>query len=68
MFSSSRLSIARLRTQLLELGVLLDVVGAHPVQDELGLVGHAHNVILARVRQQAALVYQLDEGQAGVLL
>ena len=30
----------------LELGVLEHVVGAHPVQDELGLVGHAHDVVL----------------------
>ena len=31
----------------LELCVLEDVVGAHPVQDELGLVGHAHDVVLS---------------------
>ena len=31
----------------LELGVLEHVVGAHPVQDELGLVGHAHDVVLS---------------------
>ena len=30
----------------LELGVLEDVVGAHPVQDELRLVRHAHDVVL----------------------
>lgn len=30
----------------LELGVLEDVVGPHPVQDELGFIGHAHDVVL----------------------
>jgi hypothetical protein len=36
--------------------VLDDVVGAHAVEDELGLVGHAHNVVLHGVRQQPAFV------------
>ena len=34
------------RACALELCVLEDVVGAHPVQDELGLVGHPHDVVL----------------------
>lgn len=58
----------RLRALRLEVGVLKDVVGAHPVQDELGLVGHAHDVVLHGVRQQPAFVDELDEGQPRVLL
>ena len=38
--------LARRAAGRLELGVLEDVVGAHPVQDELGLVRHAHDVVL----------------------
>ena len=38
----------------LEIGVLDDVLGAHAVQNELGLVGHADDVVLHGVRQQPA--------------
>ena len=33
-----------------------DVIGSHPVEDELGLVGNADDVVLHGVRQQSALV------------
>lgn len=36
----------------LELGVLVDVLGSLPVQDELGLVGHADDVILHSVAKE----------------
>ena len=48
--------------------MLEHVVGAHPVEDELCLIGHAHNMILHGVGEEAALVDELYEGQAGVLL
>ncbi len=49
-------------------GVLEHVIGAHPVEDELRLVGHPHNVVLHGVGEEAALVDELYEGQPGVLL
>ena len=36
----------------LEVGVLHHVLGPHPVEDELGFVGHANDVILHGVRQE----------------
>ncbi len=48
--------------------MLEHVICAHPVEDELRLVGHAHNVVLHGVGEQAALVDELYEGQPGVLL
>jgi hypothetical protein len=33
-----------------------DVVGPHPVEDELGFVGHADDVVLHGVGQQSTLV------------
>ncbi len=58
----------RLSAGLLVLGVLFDVISAHAVEDEVSLVGHAHNVILAGMGEQATLVDELDEREAGVLL
>jgi hypothetical protein len=52
----------------LEICMFEHVVRSHPVQDELGLVGHPDDVVLHRVRQQSALVYQFDERQTGVFL
>ena len=58
----------RLRRDLLELGVFLNIIGTHAIQNEIGLVGHAHNMILAGMRQQAAFVDELDERETGVFL
>ena len=57
-----------LTAHLLEIGMLLDVLGSHAIQNKVGLIGHAHNVVLAGVRQQSALVDQLNERQARMLL
>jgi hypothetical protein len=48
--------------------MLEHVISAHPVEDELRLVGHPHDVVLHGVGEQAALVDELYEGQPGVLL
>ncbi len=48
--------------------MLEDVVSTHPVEDELRLVGHPHDVVLHGVGEEAALVDELYEGQPGVLL
>jgi hypothetical protein len=56
------------RKNYFKIRVLEHVVGAHAVEDELGLVGHAHNVVLHGVRQQPPFVDQLDEGEPSVLL
>ena len=48
--------------------MLEHVISAHPVEDELRLVGHPHNVVLHGVGEEAALVDELYEGQSGVLL
>jgi len=58
----------RLRARRAKLALPPHILGAHPTQNEVGLVGHAHNVVLAGVRQQPALVDQLDEREARVLL
>ena len=36
----------------LELGMLVHVLGPLPVEDELGLVGHSHDVVLHGVAQE----------------
>lgn len=48
--------------------MLEHVIGPHPVQYELGLISHAHDVVPHGVRQQPTLVDQLDERQPSVLL
>lgn len=40
--------------EYLEFGVLVDVLGSLAVQDELGLVGHSHNVVLHGVTQESS--------------
>jgi hypothetical protein len=39
-----------------ELCMLDDVIGPHPVENKLGLVGHPHDVVLHGVRQQPTFV------------
>lgn len=51
-----------------KIGMFQHIIGSHPVQDELGLVGHPDNVVLHGVREQPSLVDQLNESQPGVLL
>ena len=46
-----------------ELGVFDDVVGSHPVKNELCLVGHPHDVVLHGVRQEPPLVYLQSKEQ-----
>ncbi len=40
----------------LEFSMFDDVVSPHPVEDELGFVGHADDVVLHGVGQQSTLV------------
>lgn len=52
----------------LKIGMFEYIVGPHPIQYELSLIGDPHDVISHGVRQQPALVDQLDEGEPRVLL
>lgn len=48
--------------------MLQDIISSHPVQYKLCLIGDPDDVVPHGVREEPTLVYQLDEGEPGVLL